>query len=126
MTLPLIVEARAAGASLWLVGDEVAFRFAGKAPPGVLTRLRNAKGEVIAVLLAEEVQRWRCEHPLPASDRAACYHCGRPAPCTPVLAGSQGEHAWLHRECWAPMNEKRQREALDAVTRLLNASKTCA
>lgn len=77
--------------------------------------------EAEAAALLDMAARWRDENPLPASDRAACYHCGRPVPCTPVLAANG--HAWLHEQCWAPMNERRQREALDAVTRLLNASK---
>ena len=77
--------------------------------------------EAEAAALLDMAARWRDENPLPASDRAACYHCGRPAPCTPVLAANG--HAWLHEQCWAPMNERRQREALDAVTQMLNASK---
>jgi hypothetical protein len=82
-----------------------------------------SRDEAEAAALLDMAARWRSENPLPASDRAACCHCDKPAPCTSILAGAQGEHAWLHRECWAPMNERRQREALDAVTRLLNASK---
>lgn len=80
-----------------------------------------SRDEAEAAALLDMATRWRCENPLPASDRAACYHCGRPAPCTPVLAANG--HAWLHQQCWAPMNERRQREALDAVTQMLNASK---
>jgi hypothetical protein len=44
---------------------------------------------------------------LPASDDAACVHCGKSAPDMPVLA--RGGHAWLHRDCWAPMDAKRGR-----------------
>lgn len=83
-----------------------------------------SRAEAEAGALQDTATRWRSENPLPASDRAACCHCGKQAPCTPVLAANG--HAWLHGQCWAPMNERRQREALDAVIRLLNASKTCA
>ncbi len=82
------------------------------------------RAEAEAAALRDVATRWRSENPLPASDRAACCHCGKPAPCTPVLADNG--HAWLHEHCWAPMNEKRQREALDAVTRMLHASKNNA
>jgi hypothetical protein len=89
---------------------------------------QNEKGlsrtEAEAAALLDMATRWRNENPLPASDRSACCHCGGPGPDTPVLADAG--HAWLHQTCWAPMNEKRQREALDAVTRILNAAKTSA
>ena len=70
--------------------------------------------------LDDLVTRWRCEHPLPASDAAACAHCGKRGPDTPVLA--RGGHAWLHKACWGPMNEARQKEALVAVKVLLGAT----
>jgi hypothetical protein len=103
-----------------------------------------SRSEAEAVALNDVVQQWLSENPIPASPpmlrvkpknlvetiaalkasgRSPCYHCGLPNPCTPILAGAPGEHAWIHSECWAPMNEKRQREALDAVTRILNAAK---
>jgi hypothetical protein len=59
------------------------------------------------------VARWRALNPLPASGDGACVQCGKPDPDTPVLAG--GGHAWLHRECWAPMNAARDAQALAAV-----------
>ena len=65
MTLPLIDEARAAGASLWLIGeDQIGFRFADKPPPGLLARLRGEKNAILARLKAErdasdEARRWR-------------------------------------------------------------------
>ena len=119
MTAALVQEARAAGASLWLAGDDVAFRFPDKPPSGLLPRLRQGKAEIIAVLLAEETQRWRSENPMPASGRDACCYCDKPAPCTSILAGAPGEHAWIHRECLEPMNRSRQEEALAAVRALL-------
>ena len=76
-----------------------------------------SRAEAEAAALLDMATRWRGENPLPASDRAACCHCGKPNPCTPVLA-SDG-HAWLHRECWAPMNEKRQTEAEFAIRSML-------
>jgi len=78
------------------------------------------RAEAEAAALLDMAARWRSENPLPASDRAACYHCGRPAPCTPVL--SDNGHIWLHEQCWVPMNEKRQNEALAAVRALLGAA----
>ena len=73
--------------------------------------------EAEASALADLAKQWRSENPLPASDRAACCHCGKPNPCTPVLA--RNGHAWLHRECWAPMNKKRQAEAEFAIRSML-------
>jgi hypothetical protein len=68
--------------------------------------------EAEAAALRDMATRWRSENPLPVSDRAACSHCG-----TPVLAANG--HAWLHRECWAPMNKKRQTEAEFAIRSML-------
>lgn len=97
-----------------------------------------SRAEAEAGALDDLAQQWRSENPLPASPpmlrvkpenlvetvaalrasaRGACYHCGEASPDTPVLADTG--HVWLHRECWAPMNEKRQEEALQAVTRFL-------
>lgn len=56
-----------------------------------------SRDEAEAAALLDMAARWLDENPLPASDSAACYDC-----------------------------DKRQREALDAVTRLLNASKNDA
>lgn len=76
-----------------------------------------SRDEAEAGALADLAQQWRSENPLPASDRAACYHCGQPDPCTPVLA--RNGHAWLHRECWDPANAARSEMALAAVRALL-------
>ena len=68
MTLPLIDEARAAGANLWLIGeDQIGFKFADKPPPGLLARLKGEKGAILAHLKAErdasdEAQRWRSSY----------------------------------------------------------------
>jgi hypothetical protein len=70
--------------------------------------------------LADLAQRWRSENPLPASDAAACDHCGKRGPDTPVLA--RGGHAWLHKACWGPMDAARQREAMGTVQALLGAA----
>jgi hypothetical protein len=63
--------------------------------------------------LADCVARWRAFNPLPASSDGACVQCGKARPDTPVLA--RGGHAWLHRECWAPMNAEREEMARRAV-----------
>lgn len=76
-----------------------------------------SRAEVEAGALADLTARWRAMHPLPASTDAACVHCGGPDACTPVLA--KGGGAWLHRECWAPMNASRQAQALAAVKAML-------
>jgi hypothetical protein len=110
-----------AGIAFSLDGDGLSLA-ADREPPGtLLASIADNKAGIVAMLFQKMVARWRNENPLPASDRSACYHCGRSAPDTPVLADAG--HAWLHQTCWAPMNEKRQREALDAVTRILNAAK---
>lgn len=80
--------------------------------------LRRADAEAGA--LADLVSMWRSENPLPASDGAACAHCGKRGPDTPVLA--RGGHAWLHRECWVAMDAARQREAMGTVQALLGAA----
>lgn len=67
--------------------------------------------------LADCVARWRALNPFPASGDGACVQCGKARPDTPVLA--RGGHAWLHRECWAPMNAARNAMAFAAVRALL-------
>jgi len=78
------------------------------------------RADAEAGALADLAQRWRCENPLLASNALACAHCGNRLPDTPVLA--RGGQAWLHKVCWGPMNEARQREALAKVQALLGAS----
>jgi hypothetical protein len=61
-----VKEARAAGASLWILGDDqVGFRFAVAPSPGLLARLRANKSEVLAALRAE---RWRVPRSSPEAD----------------------------------------------------------
>lgn len=67
--------------------------------------------------LADCVARWRALNPLPGSGDGACVQCDKARPDTPVLA--LGGHAWLHRECWAPMNAARNEIAFAAVRALL-------
>lgn len=83
-----------------------------------------SRTEAEAGAFVDCIGQWRPLNPLCPSESRTCIHCGREGGDTPVLAS--GGHAWLHRECWAPMNDQRQREALDAVTRMLNASKNNA
>lgn len=80
--------------------------------------MTRAVAETAALL--DLAQIWQCENPLPPNDGRACAHCGKPGPCTPVLA-RQG-HAWLHRQCWQPMSEARQQEAMAAVQAFLRAA----
>ena len=70
--------------------------------------------------MADCVARWRALNPLPASDDRACIQCGKTGPDTPVLA--RGGHAWLHRECWVPMNAARNETAFAAVRVLLGSA----
>jgi len=87
-----------------------------------------SRDEAEAAALGDLALRWRSAHPLAASRPTdPCICCNEPMSQhdrTPVLA--RDGHAWMHARCRAPMNEKRQREALDAVTRMLNASKNNA
>jgi hypothetical protein len=78
-----------------------------------------SRAEAEAAALLDMATRWRSENPMPASGRDACCYCDKPAPCTSILAGAPGEHAWIHRECLEPMNRSRQEEALAAVRALL-------
>lgn len=71
-----------------------------------------------AAALGDLAQIWQCENPPPPNDGRACAHCGKPGPCTPVLAG-EGGRAWLHRDCWEPMNAGREQDALKALRLLL-------
>jgi hypothetical protein len=70
-----------------------------------------------ACALADCVARWRALNPLPDSGDGVCVQCRGTQPDMPVLA--RGGHAWLHRECWAPMNVARNEVALAAVRALL-------
>ena len=76
-----------------------------------------SRADAEAGALDDCVQRWRALNPLPASGDGACVQCGKARPDTPVLA--HGGHAWLHRECWAPMDAKRDAEARKAVSEAL-------
>lgn len=76
-----------------------------------------SRADAEAGALADCVARWRALNPLPASRDGACVQCGKARPDTPVLA--RGGHAWLHRECWAPMNAARNAMAFAAVRALL-------
>jgi hypothetical protein len=75
------------------------------------------RADAEAGALADCVARWRALNPLPASGDGACVQCGGVGPDTPVLA--RDGHAWLHRECWAPMNAARNETAFAAVRALL-------
>jgi hypothetical protein len=76
-----------------------------------------SRADAEAGALADCVARWRALNPLSASGDGACVQCGKARPDTPVLA--RGGHAWLHRECWAPMNAARNEVAFAAVRALL-------
>lgn len=76
-----------------------------------------SRADAEAGALFDLAQRWRAMHPLPASLGATCVHCGEPEPCTPMLA--RGGHAWLHRACWAPMDNARRLQAEAAIRALL-------
>ena len=79
-----------------------------------------------AAALVDCVARWRSLNPLQASESRTCIHCGRAGSDTPVLA--RGGHAWLHRDCWDPMNAARDAIARQAVVALLGdiAQRTAA
>jgi hypothetical protein len=79
-----------------------------------------SRADAEAGALADLASMWRCENPLPASDAAACAHCGKRGSDSPVLA--RGGHAWLHKACWEPMDEARRRDALAAVQAFLGAA----
>lgn len=76
-----------------------------------------SRADAEAGALADCVARWRALNPLPASGDGACVQCGEARPDMPVLA--RGGHAWLHRDCWAPMNAARNEMAFAAVRALL-------
>lgn len=76
-----------------------------------------SRADAEAGALADCVARWRALNPLPASGDGVCAQCGKTGPDTAVLA--RGGHAWLHRECWGPMNASRNEMALAAVRALL-------
>lgn len=76
-----------------------------------------SRADAEAGALTDCVARWRALNPLPASGDGVCVQCGKARPDTPVLA--RNGHAWLHRECWAPLNAGRNKLALAAVRALL-------
>jgi hypothetical protein len=76
-----------------------------------------SRADAEAGALLDCVARWRALNPLPASGDGACVQCGKAGPDAPVLA--RDGHAWLHRECWAPMNAARNELAFAAVRALL-------
>lgn len=76
-----------------------------------------SRADAEAGAIADCVARWRALNPLSASGDGACVQCGKTGPDTPVLA--RDGHAWLHRECWGPMNTLRSEMAFTAVRALL-------
>lgn len=78
---------------------------------------RMSRADAEAGAIADCVARWRALNPPPASGDGACVQCGKTGPDTPVLA--RDGHAWLHRECWGPMNTSRNERAFAAVRALL-------
>lgn len=80
-----------------------------------------SRADAEAAALGDLAATWRAENPLAANDGRECAFCGGPGPCTPVLAG-EGGRAWLHRDCWEPMNAGREQDALAAVQALLGGA----
>lgn len=76
-----------------------------------------SRSDAEASALLDLAQIWQSENAVAANEGRECAFCGKPGACTPILA-DQG-YAWLHRHCWKPMIEARQRQALDAVQALL-------
>lgn len=83
-----------------------------------------SRAEAEAGALLDMATRWRSENPLPASDRAACYHCGKPDPCKPHLAANG--HVWLHEQCWEPLNAAREKVAREAIIEALGIANAVA
>ncbi|MEQ1782250.1 MAG: hypothetical protein ABMA14_12875 [Hyphomonadaceae bacterium] len=80
--------------------------------------------EAEAAALNDLASVWRSENPLPASDSAACYHCGKLDPCRPHLAANG--HVWLHEQCWEPLNAAREKLAREAINRALRTATAIA
>lgn len=80
-----------------------------------------SRADAGAGALEDCVQQWRALNPLQPSGEGACVHCGKARPDTPVLA--HGGHAWLHNECWTPMNAARAETARAAVIAALQFSR---
>ena len=80
--------------------------------------------EAEAAALRDMAARWRDENPLPASDRAACFHCGKSDPCKPHLAANG--HVWLHEQCWEPLNAAREKVAREAIIEALGIANAVA
>jgi hypothetical protein len=87
----LIIALRSRGIELIAVGDRLRFRPASRVPPELLQRLRERKGEVLALLSAASRARSWYAHPWPDSlPGLGIRHIGPFEPCAEC-----GEGSWV-------------------------------
>jgi hypothetical protein len=138
-----VLEALASiGATIRPAGDRLVLRAGEIGVPGsLIKRIRQAKGDLLAVLavrnarLVDEPPRrvfdkrpseadiinWLNHHPAP-SPPGRCVWCGIPeAPAAVVVPfGTEpGMHTWLHSECWPAWHEARRAYAMAGLHVLL-------
>jgi hypothetical protein len=118
----LLDELAGIGATVRSAGEQLVLR-AGPCsiPSALVRRVREAKGDLLAVLsgdgddgdFCKRVVEWRNRHPA-GSPPGRCAWCGNPesASAAVVPFGTEpGTHTWLHSECWPAWNLARDEEA---------------
>jgi hypothetical protein len=131
------------GATVQPVGDRLVLRAGPRGIPStLLSRVRNAKADLIAALAAPvlhgpseaathpgelgsskcvrqtseaSVVKWLNDHPAP-SEPERCAWCHKPhSPSTVVIpfGNEPGGHTWLHVECWPAWHQARRARAAD-------------
>lgn len=113
-------ETRPRPSTPWVAEDWLAF-FDERA--GILEfDGKHARLEAERLALAECAEHWRAMYPMLASaPESGCVHCSKGAgdvTLVPHLAAQRGVF-WMHAACWPAFNAARNREARDALSRLL-------
>jgi hypothetical protein len=134
--LELILDLRSIGARIEPAGERLILRAGSEAiPASLVRRVREAKAEILATLLAganAAIQNdcdcdanedgrsdrtiesfcveWLNQHPA-SSPAGSCALCGKPETSDAVVLpfGTEaGTHAWLHAECWPAWHKARR------------------
>ena len=116
----LLQELAGIGASIKPSGAQLILRAGpNPIPPALVRRVREAKQDLIGILLAPEgaIVRWLDEHPAPSSP-GQCAWCRQPDRSDAVVlpfGTVPGTHTWLHARCWGAWHAARRATAAAAI-----------
>ena len=115
----LIAAVQSSGGNVTLVGGKLKVEAPTPLPTDVVARLREAKGEVLAVLIAAAIPVTSEAHFIPRyidathrpTDPNRCNLCGGGDAGGAALVpfgGKTAGHVWLHPACWAEWAQGQQ------------------